>query len=211
MHIKEFPSGPFQTNAYVVSAPDERQAIIIDPAPFSEAAISKYLSEHELTPILIAITHSHWDHTADAYSLKKTYSVPVWIHPLDSPNLQNPGTDGLPCMPGIKGVVPDKMLQEGDSIHLGNDVFTVIWTPGHTPGGICLYCKEKGILFSGDTLFKGTIGNISFPTAQPDLMWDSLKKLSKLPPDTRVYPGHGPTTRIGDEDWLPNARQFFGR
>jgi glyoxylase-like metal-dependent hydrolase (beta-lactamase superfamily II) len=73
-----------------------------------------------------------------------------------------------------------------------------------------LYCQEEHILFSGDTLFKGSIGNLSFPTCRPDLMWDSLAKLAKLPSETIVYPGHGPSTTIGEENWLPYAKKYFG-
>lgn len=209
MRIKTIPSGPFETNAYVVSSIGSSQALIIDPAPSSADEISKYLSANQLVPALIVLTHSHWDHIADTAILKAKYNIPVWIHPFDAPNLQSPGIDGLPCWIKIEGVEADQMLQENDLVPLGNDQFIVIHTPGHTPGGICLYCKEKGILFSGDTLFKGSIGNLSFPTCQPDLMWGSLDKLSKLPAETQVFPGHGPSTRIGNEGWLPQARQIF--
>jgi hydroxyacylglutathione hydrolase len=209
MHIKAFPSGPFETNAYVASSPEFHQAIIIDPAPSSAAVINEYLTSQQLKPNLIILTHSHWDHIADVAALKKRYQIPVWVHPLDAPNLLDPGTDGLPCWIDIEGVNPDRMLNAGDKIPLGEEEFIVIHTPGHSPGGICLYCQAQNVLFSGDTLFKGTIGNLSFPTSQPELMWDSLAKLAKLPPKTRVFPGHGPATRIEDEQWLSNPRRFF--
>lgn len=210
MFIQAVPSGPFATNAYIIGCPDTHKAIIIDPAPDSSEQIVNYLSENHLTPIEIILTHSHWDHIADAAKLKKKFNIPVRIHELDFPNLKQPGADGLPLPFSIEGVSTDQFLSEGDMIHIGNLKFQVIHTPGHSPGSICLYNGEHYILISGDTLFQGTIGNISFPTSQPKLMWTSLDKLAKLPHQTKVYPGHGPSTSIGAETWLPDAQNYFG-
>jgi hydroxyacylglutathione hydrolase len=132
------------------------------------------------------------------------------IHHLDTPNLQNPGSDGLPCWVMIEGVSPTLLLKEGMEIPLGKLKIQVIETPGHTPGGVCFYLPDHHLLFSGDTLFQGTIGNLSFPTARPELMWQSLSKLAKLPQETRVLPGHGPETTIGKEPWLERAETLFG-
>ena len=85
----------------------------------------------------------------------------------------------------------------------------VLHTPGHTPGGVCYYCKEESVLFSGDTLFKGSCGNVSFPLSDRNKIIESLKKLSLLPDDTKVIPGHGETTSIGQETWLKNPEGFF--
>lgn len=208
--IQAFPSGPFATNAYIVACSATRLAAIIDPAPDSTTALTKYLADHNLTLDKILLTHSHWDHIADVAALKAKHPVPVLIFPDDAPNLETPGSDGIPCMIDIPGVKPTHLLKEGEVISVGSLSFEVIHTPGHTPGGVCFYCKQHHCLFSGDTLFKGTIGNLSLPTARPHLMWDSLTKLSKLPPDTIVYPGHGPSTSIGVEDWLADAKRIFG-
>ncbi|MGA8163670.1 MAG: MBL fold metallo-hydrolase [Waddliaceae bacterium] len=205
-----FPSGPLATNAYVVSCSETHEAAIVDPAPDSSTAIISYINKNVLKPTHMLITHSHWDHIGDAAQLKEAFHLPVLIHALDVPNLQKPGTDGLPGMLPIKGVEADKLLCEGDIVSVGSKRLEVIHTPGHTPGGVCFYCKEEGILLSGDTLFKGSIGNLSFPTADPRKMWSSLEKLAILPPDTKVYPGHGPKTTIGEEHWLPRAKELFG-
>lgn len=210
MIVQNFPSGPFETNAYVVACPATHQAAIVDPAPSSFESIKSYITQHQLTVDKILLTHSHWDHIADTAALKKYYHLPVFIHPQDAPNLEQPGSDGLPCWIPIEGVKPDIFLNEHDKIPVGNVIFEVIYTPGHTPGGVCFYAKEQRVLFSGDTLFRGTIGNLSFPTSKPALMWSSLDKLAKLPPETIVYPGHGPATTIGAESWLANAKQIFG-
>ncbi len=209
MIIQVFPSGPFQTNSIVVSCPDTLQAAMIDPAPDSAQAMIAYIDKNHLIPAKILLTHTHWDHIADVSKLKKKYDTPVYVHAFDAYNLENPGSDGLPCWISIEGVVPEHLVKEGDIIPLGNLSFEVIETPGHTPGGICFYDKKEKVIFTGDTLFKGTIGNLSFPTARPHLMWGSLSKLAKLPPETKVYPGHGFETTIGAENWLERAEDLF--
>ncbi len=209
MNIHVFPSGPFETNSYLAVCKTTRQAAIIDTAPGSYQKIHSYIAEKKIFPSKILLTHSHWDHIADAALFKKHTSLQVCIHPLDTLNLEKPGSDRLPCWISFEGVLPDVLLKENQIIQIGQLAFRVIHTPGHTPGGVCFYCEEEGALFSGDTLFQGTIGSLSFPTAQPHLMWDSLKKLAALPPDTIVYPGHGPSTTIGEESWLSHAKERF--
>ena len=210
MLIQVFPSGPFSTNAYVVACPLTREAAIFDPAPDSAVAIQAFLSDQQLKPQKILLTHSHWDHIADVQQLKEFYQIPVAIHPLDAPNLQRPGADGLPCWITIPSVQPDILLEEGMQVPVGNLVFHVLYTPGHSPGCVCFYESQQQMLISGDTLFKGTIGNLSFPTSQPDLMWSSLAKLARLPPQTRIFPGHGPATTLAAESaWLSDAKKLF--
>jgi len=209
MTIQTFPSGPIETNAYVISCPKTGEAGIVDPAPNSASAIVNYVKEHRLKPTLIFLTHSHWDHIGDVAQLKEIFQIPVWIHALDAPNLQQPGTDGLPTWLPIEGVVPDQCIDDGSLVKIGSIQFEVIHTPGHTPGGVCFYSKEEGVLLSGDTLFKGSMGNVSFPSANPEHMSHSLAKLAKLPPETTVYPGHGLQTTIGEEDWLSRVEEIF--
>jgi hydroxyacylglutathione hydrolase len=209
MIIEIFPSGPFATNAYIAACPLTREAAVVDPAPNSFKKIFAFFSEQQIKPTHILLTHSHWDHIADVAALKKQYNIPVYIHALDALNLEKPGSDGLPCWISIEGVKPDRLIEEGDCYKIGSLNFQIIHTPGHSPGGVCFYFPEEHILFSGDTLFKGTIGNLSFPTACADSMWISLEKLSKLPAKTQVYPGHGERTTIGLEHWLSNAKKIF--
>ncbi|MCP5509389.1 MAG: MBL fold metallo-hydrolase [Chlamydiales bacterium] len=205
MFIKTFPAGPFSTNAYVLI--DGSKGLIFDPAPGSALAIIEALSDVEVLGIYL--THSHWDHIADAFQLKEKFNIPVFVHALDSANLERPGSDGLPLMFPIQGLIPDGFLSDGQKIYFNHNLIEVIHTPGHSPGGVCFYFPEEGVLFSGDTLFKGTIGNLSFPTSNSDAMWQSLAKLAKLPKNTRVYPGHGAATSIGAESWLGSAQEHF--
>lgn len=210
MIIQAFPCGPFQTNAYIIACPVTHQAAFVDPSPNSFFSLTQAIEQNQLKPKAILLTHSHWDHIADVVAVKEKYKIPVAIHPLDAPNLEKPGADLLPCWIDIEGVTPDHHLEEDDCISIGNLKFTVIHTPGHSPGSICLYCAEENTLISGDTLFKGSIGNLSFPTSLPDAMWPSLEKLAKLPGNTKVFPGHGSATTIAAEKWLKNAKNFFG-
>lgn len=210
MIIKKFPSGPFVTNAYVLVCEETAKAAIIDPAPGSATAINSFLERAQVKVDKILLTHSHWDHIVDTHALKAEHQAPVYIHSLDKGNLEAPGTDGLPLFGACEGVKADYFLSEGEKIFLGKLEIQVIHTPGHTPGGVCFYLPKENTLFSGDTLFQGSIGNLSFPTAQPELMWESLAKLEKLPQETQVLPGHGDNTTIETEYWLPNAKQIFG-
>lgn len=210
IEIHTFPSGPFQTNAYLVVCKKTKSAAIIDPAPDSKNLLIEAITANKITPKMIILTHSHWDHIADCAPLKDLYKIPVYVHEEDAYNLIEPGSDKLPCWIEIEGVNPTNILSENDEIRIGETRWQVIHTPGHTPGGICLYCPEEKVLLSGDTLFKRTIGNLSFPTGEPKRMWASLKKLAQLPADVQVFPGHGEPTTIGHESWLERAEKIFG-
>lgn len=207
--IEIFPSGPFATNAYIVYCQNTRKAAIIDPAPESADSLLNFLKENELELDKIILTHTHWDHFGDIKKVLKEKPAPVYVHEADKKNLLEPGSDGLPLFMPIPKIKPDHLIQDKDTIDVGQIHFVVIHTPGHSPGGVCLYSKENNLLFSGDTLFKGSIGNLSFPTAEPNKMWESLDKLAELPKETKVYPGHGEMTTIQDESWLKNAKHIF--
>jgi len=209
MIVQTFPSGPFQTNAYVVGCSETRDCAIVDPGPESAVKIQQFIEEEGVAPKLLLLTHTHWDHTVDAAKIKNRYSIPAFVHREDAKNLTDPGSDGLPMLYSIEPVQPDHFLKEGEKVVVGKLSFEVIHTPGHTPGGVCFYDREHHFLLSGDTLFQGSIGNLSFPTAEPERMWKSLEKLANLPKQTRVFPGHGPMTTIGDEPWLPDAKNIF--
>ena len=131
------------------------------------------------------------------------------MHAEDAQNLEHPGSDKVLCWLDIKGMKPSGLLSDGSEILVGNSTFKVIHTPGHSPGGVCFYLRAQNVLFSGDTLFQGSIGALHLPTGNPSHMWESLRKLSLLPKETRVIPGHGDDTTIGDESWLAHAKELF--
>lgn len=207
--IEYFPSGPFVTNAIVLSD-SQGIAAIFDPAPGSLPELIRYIEENGLRVQKILLTHSHWDHIGDCQAAKDHFQVPVWIHKLDAPNLEQPGTDGLPMFLEIRGVKPDLHLEEGQIVEVGEIKLEVMHTPGHSPGSVCFYGADEQILIGGDLVFRGSIGNLALPTGQADHMWPSLDRIAKLPPETAIYPGHGEPTTVGNENWLAAAKEIFG-
>jgi len=209
MLLYKFPSGPLGTNALLIGCNKTKKGAVVDPSLGSTAAILQKAEGDGLHIEKILLTHSHWDHFADAHEMKAKTGALLYVHALDAKNVERPGSDGLPLLLSIPGVKPDHLLQEGDRVAVGELSFEVLHTPGHCPGCVCFYCREQKLLISGDTLFRGSMGSLSLPTAEPDKMWESLTKLSKLPPDTRVIPGHGGETTIGGESWLSRAKELF--
>ncbi len=209
MIIEVFASGPAETNSYLIACPKTKLAAVIDVPSGSVKHTIQRSQALSLQIQMILLTHSHWDHTADVAALKSKLQVPLFIHEEDAGNVREPGSDGLPLYFAIEPVEPSGYLTDGQIIALGELEIEVIHTPGHTPGGVCFYLEKEGVLFSGDTLFEGTIGNLSFPTARKSLMWTSLKRLAKLPAETMVYPGHGDPTTIGKEAWIVHAERRF--
>ncbi|MES2198796.1 MAG: MBL fold metallo-hydrolase [Chlamydiota bacterium] len=209
MILETFCCGPCQTNSYLVACPITHKAFVVDASQGSAPLIQRALQKHKLTLEKIFLTHSHWDHIADAKELFSSTQAPLLIHRLDAPNLILPGKDGLPLYFSIEGMEPTGFLEEGDILTVGELTIQVLHTPGHSPGGVCLYLPKEESLFSGDTLFQGTMGRIDFPTSKPEDMWKSLQKLAKLPSHTKVFPGHGDPTSIRNEPWMTHAHKKF--
>jgi glyoxylase-like metal-dependent hydrolase (beta-lactamase superfamily II) len=186
------------------------KAVVIDPAPDSFDRIMSFLSERNLLLESVWITHSHWDHVAGCKQLLELGPVDVMVHTLDAENLRNPGSDGVPTWLKIQSVLPTRLLNDGDQISVGKATWEVVHTPGHSLGSICFFHKDQLLLFTGDTLFRGTYGNVSFPTSSPELMGESLARLAQLPNETTVFPGHGPSTTIEEErTWIAKRSRKF--
>lgn len=209
MILETFCCGPCETNSYLVACPITRKAFVVDASQGSAPFIQKALQKQSLTLEKIFLTHSHWDHIADAKKISSLTNAPLLIHKLDAPNLIHPGEDGLPLFFSIEGTLPNDFLKEGDTYTVGELTIHVIHTPGHSPGGVSLYLPKEEVLFSGDTLFQGTMGRIDFPTSKAADMWASLQRLAKLPPYTKVFPGHGNPTSIKNEPWMTQAQKKF--
>lgn len=209
MNVLCFPTEPCATNMYIICCKDTPDAIIIDPGVGSFEMILEAVRQHSLKPVAIWLTHSHWDHIVDAAKIKREFSLPIYVHEEDKGNLEKPGSDGVGmAVSTIEGTTPDHLIKDGDLLIVGKFSFKVIHTPGHTPGGLCFYCEKEKTLFSGDTFYRGLIGSLSLPTSQVERMWQSLDKIATLPPDTIVFPGHGPSTTIKGEPWLTNAKKM---
>jgi glyoxylase-like metal-dependent hydrolase (beta-lactamase superfamily II) len=184
--------GEMDTNCYVVES-QKGQAFVIDPGD-DAPVIRRFLSAHKIGIRFVVNTHGHIDHIKANAGLQ----VPVYLHEKEAGMVSDVKKNPMSVFFGaFAPVEPGRRLREGDIVSLDELAFEVIHAPGHTPGGLCLY--GHGVLFSGDTLFRDGIGRTDFPGADPDLMEDSLRKLSKLDEKTVVYPGHGPGTTIGRE------------
>jgi len=201
--IKTFVFNPFQENTFVVSE-DSGECLIIDPGCYSQHEKNQlidFIESENLKPVKVINTHCHVDHILGNAFTKEHFSIPLVIHKLERPLLNHTVEQGLFYGLDVdKSPDPDEYIDEGDSIGLGDSFMQIIHVPGHSPGGIALYDKHQQILFSGDILFKGSIGRSDLPGGNYDTLIDGIKrKLLVLDPDTIVYPGHGPHTTIGDE------------
>jgi glyoxylase-like metal-dependent hydrolase (beta-lactamase superfamily II) len=187
------PLGDFATNAYLLI--HNETAIAIDAPPKAFEFYQNIVKDRGLSFNYLLLTHSHFDHIADAALIQKE-GVKVGIHSLDKGNCIKPGSDGLPLVIPVEPFVPDFTLDES-FLEVDGFKFEILHTPGHTPGGCCFMIDN--LMFSGDTLFKGSIGNLSFTTANTHLMQESLKKLLEIKINYTVYPGHGPKTELFQE------------
>jgi glyoxylase-like metal-dependent hydrolase (beta-lactamase superfamily II) len=185
------------TNCYLVEG--EKGAVVIDPG-YKREAILDFLKENENKERLILLTHGHFDHIGGAEYLRSQTGVKIGIGALDEPALSD---NELNCAVNFKRTLPafsaDYLYNDGDKISVGDLDFTVIACPGHTVGGISLLCD--GNLFSGDTLFKDSVGRTDFQGGSFSDLEKSIKRLYTLPDSTAVLPGHGEQSTVGHEKY----------
>lgn len=189
------------TNCYILQDENSKEAMVIDPGGEAEKIL-------ELLDILkaqvkyIYLTHCHGDHIAALKEVKEKTKGKILIQREDANGLYDPNINLVEYI----GINPelleaDSRVDDGDTIHVGEIELKVIHTPGHTKGGSCLYSQKEKMLFSGDTLFRGTWGRTDLPTSNfMQIMQSITNKLLVLPDDTIVYPGHGRETRIREEE-----------
>ena len=198
INIHKITAGPFQENGYIVHGDDNLDCIIIDPGNSPELYI-KEIGNNNLNPIAILNTHGHIDHVHAVQPLKEHYSIPFYIHKNEKMIIDHypQGCLMYGMTPNEKPVV-DHWLTNENSFTIGDYNLEIIQTPGHTPGGVCY--QLNGDIFTGDTLFKGSIGRTDFPGGNYNTLMDSLKLLiEKIPGNTRVHSGHGYSTTIENE------------
>jgi hydroxyacylglutathione hydrolase len=205
MLVVTFPVGSLYTNCYVSSCPKTKEALIIDPGlEYTQEAttISNYIAKEGLKVKFIINTHGHDDHIKGDTLFQEKYKVPLCIHRLDEHYLDDVN---------FKPYVPNVLLDEGDQIVCGDETLKVLHTPGHTPGSICLVGEK--LVFTGDTLFAGSVGRTDFQGGSIPDMQASLQKIKQLPDYLLVYAGHGETTIMGQEKkanpFLTNPDVFF--
>lgn len=206
LRIEAFPGGPFETNTYLVADLESGEALAIDAAQETAEAVRAAAAERGWTVGRIVITHSHWDHIADAVAMKEALGAPVVAPTGAEAALAEPGSFFGDLDFEIPPVVPDQTVGEGDEIALGGHRFDILHLPGHEPYHIALHEPAAEVLLSGDVLFPNGHGRTDLPGADQDAMNRSLRRLRGLPEGTTVYPGHGAPTTIGAErGWLADV------
>lgn len=199
--VVTFPVGPLQCNCTVLGDPATGEAIVVDPGDDIEAVMA-VLREHQLTCRAIVNTHTHIDHVGGNHSLREATGARVMMHEADLPLYdrlpQQAVWLGLEPAP-LRGTV-DEHIHQGDRVRAGALELEVLHTPGHTPGSLCFHLAGEALLFSGDTLFAGSVGRVDLGgTTFEDEVASIRSRLLVLPDDTRVIAGHGPRTTIGQE------------
>ena len=187
--VDTYPLGPTQSNCYVLRAGEAASdAVVIDPG--------YEISRPDFAVAAILVTHCHWDHLGGIATLAEATGAPVYMAGREAPVLENPQAF-YPDQP-IRPYSSDVRLRGEETFELAGITFHVVQVPGHSPGHIAF--ATEGALFSGDVLFAGSVGRTDLPFADWDTLLESIRSLfDRFPPDTVVYPGHGPPTTLGAE------------
>jgi len=195
MRIIRIPVGPLQTNCYIVY--DGNSSLVIDPGDEPDIILDE-IKKNSLSVDYIIITHAHFDHIGAVPEIKEATSAKIALHPDElilyesAPEQATLWGFELPAMPS-----PDIFIEDGSKIEIGSMTLRVMHTPGHSPGGISLY--GDGFVFTGDTLFAGSVGRTDFFGGSIERLKESFRRLLSLPPETIIYPGHGESSKIGIE------------
>ncbi len=212
MDIETLVLGDFQSNCFMVRATSSASECVVVDIGFEGEAVLTFLQDRRWTPKAVILTHGHCDHVAGVQTLKTSFKdLKLYIHAEDAFMLKDAQAN-LSMFFGGALQIEDvcDCVQDQDVIDEASVPLTVLHTPGHTPGGMCLYNAEEKVVFTDDTLFAAGIGRSDFPGSDGARLMQSIQeKLLVLPEETIVYPGHGPTTTIGKEKasnpWLLQA------
>jgi glyoxylase-like metal-dependent hydrolase (beta-lactamase superfamily II) len=208
LELHAIPGAPLEVNCYLVADRAAGEAVLVD-APLQVAeAMTRQAEAWGVRVTALLCTHGHWDHTMGLPELLAAFPAPVAVHAGDADLLEHPTFAPFSFPFTLTPVTPDRLLNEGDTVPVGDHTLTVLSTPGHTPGSVCFYDETDGVCITGDTLFAGTCGRTDFPGGDPEAMVHSLLRLRTLPPATRIYPGHGPATTIEKERWLARVEEM---
>lgn len=203
--ITRIPAGPLETNAYLVVEDASKAALIIDAPPESLGLIQSAVTEQGAKVQSLVITHGHWDHIGDTDVIAKAFEVPVITHTGVVDRITVPDT-GAPV--SIPPAPVDSTVDDGDTVALGEHVFTVMHLPGHDEGHIVLVSEPDDVFLGGDVLFPGGHGRTDIPGSDQATMAKSIARLLDLRDSVVVYPGHGSETTIGAErQWMTQMAQ----
>lgn len=200
MIVETLAVGPLACNCVILGCPETRKALVVDPGGDVDR-IAALLDRHGLTPVAVLHTHAHFDHLLGSGEMQERYGTELLLHADDLPLYEQVPMQGqvfgfrLPAPPPI-----DRQISDGEHVAFGKAQGEVIHTPGHSPGSICLHVGGQRLLLTGDTLFAGGIGRTDLWGGSHDALMRSIReRLLPLDPETRVIPGHGPETTLGEE------------
>lgn len=203
LHIQHFTFNPFQENTYVVYN-DLKEAFIIDPGCYTrieQKQLLECIKDQALTPKGLLNTHCHLDHVFGNQLIADTFNLPAIFHKNEQvvlDRLAEASTKwGIPCDSYIGAI---QYIENGDTLSLGEEKFSILLTPGHSPGSVCFYHKEQSIIIGGDLIFKDGVGRTDLPGSNPNDLIKSIQDvILPLPENITIYSGHGPATTIGRE------------
>lgn len=195
--IKRLIVGPLENNCFIIADDNTKEALIVDPGDEPDRIID-FVHENNLNVKFIVCTHAHFDHVGAVSDIKQKTGAPIIIHH-DEQEIYR-GTREQAALWGFElgeFPKPDMLVSEGDILEIGDLKFEIIHTPGHSPGSICLLGKD--ILFTGDTVFAGSVGRTDLHGGDTVQLKNSFRRLMSLPEEIKILPGHGPETTIGRE------------
>lgn len=203
LRLESFVFNPFQENTYIIIN-EKNDCWIVDPGMYDATEtkhINDFIEKNQLKPQGIINTHAHIDHIFGVRGLKEKYQIPFSVHEKEDIVLKSAvGSAMIFGLDFNQTPQVDTYIKEGEKIKLGDDELEVRFTPGHSPGSVVFYYEPAKWAIAGDVLFNGSIGRTDLPGGDFDTLINSIRKeLFSLPDETIVYPGHGPSTRIGDE------------
>lgn len=209
--METFVLGDVSTNCYLIYNQKSREAVVVDPADNGAFVLNK-CRELQVKPVAILLTHGHFDHILAVEDICRAFSCQVYAGREEDRLLQDSSMNLSTIMGTERTIVcADVLVKEKDELSLADFKWNVLETPGHTAGSVCYYIPSEQVLFSGDTLFAGSLGRTDLPTGDQKAIVSSIReKLLPLPEETKVFPGHGEGTTIGRERRYNPVRMYGG-